>query len=87
MAVSPEPSTPRTSASASVEVTGPGYSGTVDEQPAESSNDGKPAGLEADGRDEKLTKGDLVHPSGTGPGGHTTPPGTALPDEPDTPPE
>jgi hypothetical protein len=39
-----------------------------------------PAGLEADGRDEELESGDLVHPSGAGPHGHTTPPGTALPD-------
>lgn len=40
-----------------------------------------PAGLEPDGRDESLTSGEFVHPSGSGPHGHTTPPGTALPDE------
>jgi hypothetical protein len=43
----------------------------------------QPAGFEPDGRDETLTSGDLVHPSGLTPGGHTTPPGTALPDEPE----
>lgn len=46
-----------------------------------------PAGLEPDGRDEKLTSGDLVHPSGAGPHGHTTPPGTALPDDDESPEE
>jgi len=44
-------------------------------------NAGLPAGLERDGRDEELTSGDLVHPSGAGRHGHTTPPGTSLPDE------
>ena len=44
--------------------------------------DGKlPAGLEPEGRDESLTRGDLVHPSGAGPHGHTTPPGTSMPDD------
>jgi hypothetical protein len=40
-----------------------------------------PAGLEAEGRDEDLETGEFVHPSGSGPHGHTTPPGTALPEE------
>ncbi len=50
-------------------------------------NAGLPAGLESEGRDESLTSGDLVHPSGAGPHGHTTPPGTSLPDEPEQPEE
>ena len=40
-----------------------------------------PAGFEPDGRDEDLETGDLVHPTGSGPHGHTTPPGTSIPDE------
>lgn len=40
-----------------------------------------PAGLEAEGRDETLTTGENVSPTGAGPHGHTTPPGTSLPDE------
>ncbi len=42
---------------------------------------GLPAGLESEGRDESLTTGDLVRPTGAGPHGHTTPPGTSLPEE------
>lgn len=50
-------------------------------------NAGLPAGLESEGRDESLTSGDLVRPTGAGRHGHTTPPGTSLPDESDQPEE
>jgi hypothetical protein len=54
----------------------------VDEEPNDAIANAKlPAGLEAEGRDEDLETGDLVHPSGRGPHGHTTPPGTSLPEE------
>ena len=50
-------------------------------------NAGLPAGLESEGRDESLTRGELVDPTGSGPHGHTTPPGTSLPDDSEPPEE
>ncbi len=59
----------------------PNETGERDPREEGIANSKLPAGLEADGRDESLTSGELVHPTGSGPHGHTTPPGTSLPED------